>query len=1093
MNRAPPRTLALLLVSVLALSAVAPATAGLAADAASAGDASVGDASTSDASAGAADLTYVESDITEDTTWNAADGPYRIAADVTVEAGATLTVEPGTTVQPAAGIRITVEGNLTAEGTESDPITVATAPQAPDAVRWASIRYEGGPRSHLSLAHATLENATNALTVGSSAGRIDVTGVTVRNASRDGIRVVNGTGTPKLTVEDSTFTDIGERGIAVTPGVGAVGESRVTSNSSSPGNRTEHQLALALGADTTMDAFRVAYRGHGGVGEVDRSSIRKFGLDLDGNGSVDWNLLPLVKTVVDRSNSYEIRLRRTVTVPADATVRVAYEGVENPRTYGTYPVEVDLRTNGVAQTATTVLSFDLRSSGEQSALDSPPSRASDFSVTGSTFDSTGEQGVFVAADVAREFRITGNSFSDTRGSGIALRGRRVDSVTVRGNRLAEIGREADGVRIAGRRLSDLTVRRNRIAGADAGVGLYARNENADRIRVVSNVVTDSTTGVRVRHRAEHYSQHLSMTLADNELADNAGRGLSVVAPSTRLEGVTVRGNEISGNGNAGLSVEANVLTGTAVRDNVIEDNDAAGARLLAGRFVRSAVRNNTVARNRGDGLSVRTELVVHDVSVTDNRVLDNAGVGLNVNNSLTHAGAVELSRNLVAANAYGIRVAGAFGARILNNTVVYNTYGLGAPVRTDGYRPGTGIVVEEGEAGAIFRTGEVTEPLRELVDDRQVGRMLDRRSPDTYTVVLRPNEAAHVWEGGDAALTVRALSADIPTGVVLRKSDESRQRVVVRGNDVYGHDRGMTVNVSTLVDANTTARLFVNATRTVVAERNYWGAESGPTHASIHPEGTGDRVVTRRGWVDFVPSAASPHGPRYHRPVANVTASPNPAAVGERVVLSGRESSDGDGRVETYRFAVAPRQNVTGPTAETPSSPTATASFGETGNYTVSLVVANELGVESADPATATVAVRNRSATPTTAEAAMTDPAATTAAERSANPTTTLSANGEGGLVSQLSVLATLGGLLGLVLYGGALALGAVGAVQTVRRAGVPVGGKTINGLAVAGMAVWVAAGLLGTDGLLAVGVGSGVLWVALVVLLWALTRFIYD
>ena len=58
--------------------------------------------------------------------------------------------------------------------------------------------------------------------------------------------------------------------------------------------------------------------------------------------------------------------------------------------------------------------------------------------------------------------------------------------------------------------------------------------------------------------------------------------------------------------------------------------------------------------------------------------------------------------------------------------------------------------------------------------------------------------------------------------------------------------------------------------------------------------------------------------------------------------------------------------------------------------------------------------------------------------------------------------------------------------IRSVQRAGVPVSGKVINGLAVVGVLVWVVFGLLGTGGLLAVGVGGGgVLWVALVAVLW--------
>ncbi|WP_135854964.1 right-handed parallel beta-helix repeat-containing protein [Halorussus salinus] len=1098
MNRAPTRILTLFLVVGLLASPVGHAAAALSTDSSGASAATTGPAASA-TDAARADVTYVEDDVTENTTWTADGGPYRIAADVTVEEGATLTVEPGTAVQPAADITITVAGTLTAEGTAADPITIATAPQAPDDVRWASIRYAGDGDSRLSLSHVALENATNAVTVASPAGRISLSAVTVRNVAQDGVRIADVTGTPRVTVEDSTFADVGGRGVAVTPGTGAVGKSRVTSNSTGLSNVTEHQLALRPGLDTTMDAFYVSYRGHGDIGDVTRGSFRQFGLDLNDNGSVERSLLPLVRNVTSpHKNSYEIQLRRSVTIPADATLRVAYKRVENPNTFGTYPVEVAFETNEVAQTATTVLPFRLRSDGGQPALDEATSRAGGVTVRDSTFESVGEQGVFVAADRTRNVRVTGNSFSGTRGSGVTFRGREVGGVVAGGNRLAEIGPTADGIRVVARKASELTLRENRISQADAGVGLYARNGNVEEIRLSSNVVTDSATGVRVYHRPEYYSQRLSLTATGNRFADNRGRGVSVVAPSSRLRRTTFRGNEISGNGDVGLYFRGNEVARIALRDNRIERNDAAGVRVLAGKFLHSSVRNNTLVENRGDGMVARTGLVVHNLSLSENRALDNAGVGLNINNSLTHAGAVNLTDNLVAANAYGIRVAGAFDGRILNNTVVFNTHG-DAPVELRDYRPGTGIVVEEGDAGAIFRTGDVSETLRELVDDQQVEKRLDDRVPDTYTVVLRPDREAYVWEGSETALSVRALSEDIPTGVVLRKADENRQGVVVRGNDVYGHVRGMTVNVETLVDANTTTRLFVNATRTVVAERNYWGADGGPTHASIHPEGTGDLVVTRQGWVDFIPSASSPFGPERERPVASVAASPNPVAVGEPVVLSGRASSDADGRVEEYRFTLLPPENgtlenVTGPTKSGPSSPDATATFGTAGNYTVSLVVEDDLGVESASPANATVAVRNESAMPTTTtESATTNPTTTAAFEPPVNATTTPADSSEGGLVPQMSVFTTLGGLLGLLLYGGGLALGGVGAVQTVRRAGVPADGKTINGLAVAGISVWVVSGLLGTDGLLAVGAASGVLWVALIVLLWALVRFLLD
>ncbi|WP_276299202.1 right-handed parallel beta-helix repeat-containing protein [Halorussus lipolyticus] len=1103
MNRATTRTLAAFFVVCLGVSALGASAIGASAVALP-GDALAGDPLDADAlpadalptdsrsAADSANVTYIEEDIAEDTTWTAEGGPYRIAADVTVEEGATLVVEPGTAVQPASDISIRVEGNLTAQGTPYAPITVAPAPQAPDRVRWASIRYEGSAQSHLSLSHVVLERATNGITVDSTVGRIDVTDATVRQVTRNGVRVVNDTGTPRIRIADSTFADIGRRGVAVTPGTGAVGGFSVTSNSTEPSNRTEHQLGVMPGTDATIDAFRVSYHGHGEVHRVENASLRRFGLDLNNNGTVDRSLLGRISTVTNPgSNAYEIRLERPVTVPADVTLRVAYNDTENPRTYGTYPVTVDFRRNGVSQTAPTALPFEIYSSRadfdrNRAPRNRPPSRATRITVTGSTFESMGEQAVFVGGDVTRKVRVEGNTVSETRGSGIAVRGRQVEDVTVARNRVSRVGDDADGIRIATRRVSGLDLDGNRISGADAGIGLYARNENAEAIRIARNDVTASTTGVRVRHRVGYYAPRLSMTLADNAISDNDRRGVSVVTEATRLTG-TVSGNEITGNGGAGLFIEGELVGRATLRNNSVEEN-ADGIRLLAERFVTSDVADNTIADNRGHGFSARTSLLVHNVSIADNRVLDNAGVGVNVNNRLTHAGRVTVARNVVAANAYGIRLAGAFGGRILDNRVVFNTYGLGAPKAVRGYRPGTGIVVEEGEAGAIFRTGDVSEDLRELVDDPQAEARLEGRNPDDYTVVLRPNRTGYVWHGNHAALTVRSLSEDIPTGVVLRKGDEGRRGVVVSENDVYGHDRGMTVNVSTLVDANTTTRLFVNASRTVVAERNYWGADDGPTHASIHPEGEGDRIVTPAGWVDFVPSESSPFGRRYHRPEASVSVAGGAARVGDSVVVSARGSSDrdSDGRVATHRFVVEGPANASVPSPIVSANPNATFEVGQTGRYDVSLVVADEMGVESAESASATIRVREEGATTTTAsetDAETPEANATTTTESSTGGGT--GESDEGGLLPSLSVFTTLGGLLGLVLYLTALALGGYGVVQSLRRAGVPVSGKVINGLAVAGVLVWILFGLLGTGGLLAVGLGGGVLWAVLVAVLW--------
>jgi len=62
------------------------------------------------------------SDTLATTTWTEANSPYRVTGDLTVPAGATLTIEPGVDVVFDADARFQVQGNLNAIGTEADSI-----------------------------------------------------------------------------------------------------------------------------------------------------------------------------------------------------------------------------------------------------------------------------------------------------------------------------------------------------------------------------------------------------------------------------------------------------------------------------------------------------------------------------------------------------------------------------------------------------------------------------------------------------------------------------------------------------------------------------------------------------------------------------------------------------------------------------------------------------------------------------------------------------------------------------------------------------------------------------------------------------------
>ncbi|HEY7119998.1 MAG TPA: lamin tail domain-containing protein, partial [Tepidisphaeraceae bacterium] len=138
--------------------------------------------------------TSVSGAITGSTVWSPANGPYRVTANVTVNAGATLTIQPGTSVYFANGTRLTVNGLLNAVGTDTqrirfthDPALNSTAAtwggiyfanttQA-NRIAYADIEFAGvgGPDTQIASSKADLDHDTWA-TPGSGQRIIDVTG-----------------------------------------------------------------------------------------------------------------------------------------------------------------------------------------------------------------------------------------------------------------------------------------------------------------------------------------------------------------------------------------------------------------------------------------------------------------------------------------------------------------------------------------------------------------------------------------------------------------------------------------------------------------------------------------------------------------------------------------------------------------------------------------------------------------------------------------------------------------------------------------------------------------------------------------------------
>lgn len=216
--------------------------------------------------------TVVLAPITTNTTWTAANGPFLIGIPVTIQSGATLTIEPGTIVkftEQSAGLEIETGATLSAQGTAGQPIYFTSysddvggdtngdgGATTPTNRQWgrivnfgtlnlanAQVRYGGYIAGGLSLRNGSVTSLTSAIIhdmgsdgISLSGGTLTATGSTISNNGKgldqsggsatftsstfsnntQGFEV-QGTSTSAI-LTGNTFTNNTQTGVFVNPG-----------------------------------------------------------------------------------------------------------------------------------------------------------------------------------------------------------------------------------------------------------------------------------------------------------------------------------------------------------------------------------------------------------------------------------------------------------------------------------------------------------------------------------------------------------------------------------------------------------------------------------------------------------------------------------------------------------------------------------------------------------------------------------------------------------------------------------------------------------------------------------------------------------
>ncbi len=272
---------------------------------------------------------------------------------------------------------------------------------------------------------------------------------------------------------------------------------------------------------------------------------------------------------------------------------------------------------------------------------------------------------------AKNVTVKGLLIDDFQGDGIMIQGPSAGGDSVLGDHIYNNG--VDGVQI-------VNASGNVLGGNQAGQGNFIASNGGDGVGI-----SGSSTGNRLLG-------NWIGTLSDGSMAGNFGNGVTI---SGGASGNTLRGNTIVGNGSAGVWIHDagtnnNNLVGNYIGTDAASDtwlgNGLNGVTLSAGA-ANNTLRGNVISANYGAGVSLAGagttgNQVAGNFIGTDNTgtmVLGNMGNGVDISagaNGNLIGGLSARAGNVIANNGgYGVSVDSASQEYILSNSIFANSAG----------------------------------------------------------------------------------------------------------------------------------------------------------------------------------------------------------------------------------------------------------------------------------------------------------------------------------------------------------------------------------------------------------------------------------